>query len=138
MERSTKVYVRICGKGFNIVSDERPEYMTEVAQDVDERMDALLRGNSRITYDMAAVLTALNLCDELKQEKLLNRMTVDKTKTEALEKKLAAAEESIAELKKQNAQQLEEHKKAMEKIKLEWAVREKEFMDMIDEIGDET
>lgn len=134
MERSTRVYVRICGKGFNIVSDERPEYMQEVARTVDERMGELLRGNSKITYDMAAVLTALNLCDELKQEKLLNRMTVNKTEVEALQKKLTAAEDSMAELKKEYAAAVEEHKKAMEKLKLEWAIREKEFMDMIEEI----
>lgn len=133
MERGTRVYVQIRGKGFNLVSDERPEYMTEVANEVDRRMGEMMSANSKLTYDLAAVLTALNLCDELKQEKLLNQITVDKTEVEALQKKLTAAEDTIAELKKQAAAEAEEHKNALEKIRLEWAVREKEFLDMIEE-----
>ena len=133
MERGTRVYVQIRGKGFNLVSDERPEYMTEIANEVDRRMGEMMGANSKLTYDLAAVLTALNLCDELKQEKLLNQITVDKTEVEALQKKLAAAEDTIAELKKQAAADAEEHKNSLEKLRLEWAVREKEFLDMIEE-----
>ena len=133
MERGTRVYVQIRGKGFNLVSDERPEYMTEIANEVDRRMGEMMGANSKLTYDLAAVLTALNLCDELKQEKLLNQITVDKTEVEALQKKLAAAEDTIAELKKQAAADAEEHKNSLEKMRLEWAVREKEFLDMIEE-----
>ena len=120
MERSSRVYVSICGKGLSVVSDERPEYIKDVAQAVDERMGKLLRSNQKVTYDMAAVLVALNLCDELKQEKILNKITVDKNENEALKKKLAKAEE--------------EYKKEIERLKLEWVVREKEYMDMLDEL----
>lgn len=134
MDRSTRVYVRICGKGLAIVSDERAEYMKEVAREVDERMSSLIRSSNRVTFDTAAVLTALNLCDELRQQKLLNRMTVDKNEVEALQKKLTAAEDSIAELKKQSANEIEEYKKSLEKLRLDWAVREKEYLDMIDEL----
>ncbi len=131
MDRSTRVYVRICGKGLAIVSDERAEYMKEVAREVDERMSSLIRSSNRVTFDTAAVL---NLCDELRQQKLLNRMTVDKNEVEALQKKLTAAEDSIAELKKQSAKEIEEYKKSLEKLRLDWAVREKEYLDMIDEL----
>ena len=134
MDRSTRVYVRICGKGLAIVSDERAEYMKEVAREVDERMSSLIRSSNRVTFDTAAVLTALKLCDELRQQKLLNRMTVDKNEVEALQKKLTAAEDSIAELKKQSAKEIEEYKKSLEKLRLDWAVREKEYLDMIDEL----
>lgn len=134
MDRSTRVYVRICGKGLAIMSDERAEYMKELALDVEERMSSLMKSSNRVTFDTAAVLAALNLCDELRQEKLLNRMTVDKNEVDALQKKLTAAEDSIAELKKQNAKEIEEYKKALEKLRLDWAVREKEYLDMIDEL----
>lgn len=134
MDRSTRVYVRICGKGLAIMSDERAEYMKELALDVEERMSALMKSSNRVTFDTAAVLAALNLCDELRQEKLLNRMTVDKNEVDALQKKLTAAEDSIAELKKQNAKEIEEYKKSLEKLRLDWAVREKEYLDMIDEL----
>lgn len=134
MDRSTRVYVRICGKGLAIMSDERAEYMKELALDVEERMSSLMKSSNRVTFDTAAVLAALNLCDELRQEKLLNRMTVDKNEVDALQKKLTAAEDSIAELKKQNAKEIEEYKKTLEKLRLDWAVREKEYLDMIDEL----
>lgn len=133
MDKGMRTYVQIRGKGFNLVSDERPEYMNEVAREVDERMGKLMNDNQRLTYDLAAVLTALNLCAELKQEKLLNQITVDKTEVEALQKKLTAAEDAIAEAKKQAAAEAEQHKKEMERMRLEWAVREKEFLDMIEE-----
>lgn len=136
MEHSSRVYVQICGKGFNMVSDERPEYMRAIAEEIDERMGKLIRSNSRITYDTAAVLTALNLLDELKQEKLQNRITVDKNAVDALEKKLSAAESSIAELKKRLADEQEQHLKEMEKLRLEWVLKEKEFLDMIEECGE--
>lgn len=134
MDKGMRVFVRIRGKGLNLVSDERPEYMTGIAEEVDARMGEIMEGNKKITYELAAVLTALNLCDELKQERLLNRITVDKTEVEALQKKLTAAEESIAELKQRAAAEAEEHKKELSKLKLEWALREKEYMDMIDEL----
>lgn len=134
MERGAKVYVSICGKGLSVVADERPDYIKDIAQNIDERMGKLLRTNSKITYDMAAVLVAMNLCDELKQEKLLNRITVDKNETDALKKKLSAAEDTIAELRKQYATVVEENRKEMEKLRLEWVVREKEYLDRLDEI----
>lgn len=134
MDKGLRVFVRIRGKGLNLVSDERPEYMTGIAEEVDARMGEIMDGNPKVTYDLAAVLTALNLCDELKQERLLNQITVDKTEVEALQKKLTAAEESIAELKQRAAAQAEEHKNELAKLKLEWALREKEYMDMIDEL----
>ncbi len=133
MDRSSRVYVSICGKGISVVADERPDYIRDIAKDIDERMGKLLRSSQKITYDMAAVLVAMNLCDELKQEKLLNRITVDKNETDALKKKLSAAEDSIAELKMQYARAEEAYKKEIEKLKLEWVVREKEYLDRLDE-----
>ncbi len=131
---SSRIYVRICGKGFNIVSDEDDKYMREVAGEVDSRMGELIRSDTRVTYDTAAVLTALNLCSELKSVKLLTEnKEEDALAIEALQKKLEAAESSVAELKKELLQQKELYVKEKEKMRLEWVLREKEFLDMIDE-----
>lgn len=133
MNQSSKVYVRICGKGYNLISGEAEEHMREVAQEVDKKMSALLRQDSRITFDTAAVLTAVNMCSELKKEKLEGEKSLADAETvEALEKKLAAALESVAELKKQIEKEREEFTRAEEKLKLEWVLREQEFLDMID------
>lgn len=132
MEHSSRAYVNICGKGFTIVSDDGQEYIKAVAEDVSRRMRELMTGNGKITYDMAAVLTALNLSSELKTERMLNRIKDDVDSAEALRKKLAAAEATIAELKKINAENREEFQKEREKMRLDWILKEKEFLDMID------
>ncbi len=133
MSQSSKVYVRICGKGYSFVSPEEEAHMREVAAEVDKMMTELLRQDSRISHDDAAVLTAVNMCSELKKERILNEMNSDKTETvESLEKKLAASLESVAELRKQLEKQKEEYMRAEEKIRLEWVLKEQEFLDMID------
>ncbi len=133
MNQGTKVYVRIGGKGYNLISNEAEEHMREVSAEVDRKMTELLRQDSRITHDTAAVLTAVNMCSELKKERLVNEMNVEKSETaEGLEKKLAASLETIAELKKQLEKEREEFKEAEEKLRLEWVLKEQEFLDMID------
>lgn len=132
MEHSSRVRVSICGKNFTIISDEGQEHIASVANDVNNRMSELMSSNSKITYDMAAVLTALNLSSELKTERMLGSIKDDLDSVDALEKKLQAAEACIAELKKINAEKQEEFRKEREKMRLDWIIKEKEFLDMID------
>lgn len=132
MEHSSRVRVSICGKNFTVISDEGQEHITSVANDVNNRMSELMSSNSKITYDMAAVLTALNLSSELKTERMLGSIKDDLDSVDALEKKLQAAEACIAELKKINAEKQEEFRKEREKMRLDWIIKEKEFLDMID------
>ena len=133
MNQGTKVYVRIGGKGYNLISNEAAEHMREVSADVDRKMTELLRQDSRITHDTAAVLTAINMCSELKKEKALSEINNEKNETaESLERKLEAALETVAELKKQLEKEREEFKEAEEKLRLEWVLKEQEFLDMID------
>ncbi len=131
---SSKIFVRICGKGFNVVSDEDAEYMKKVVSEVDSRMTELMGSDSRMTYDSAAVLTALNLYSELENVRTIMQTSKDNNDTiDALEKKLEAAESSIAELKAQLAKEREHFSNEKEKMRLEWILKEKEFLDMIDE-----
>lgn len=132
MEHSSRVRVSICGKNFTVLSDEGQEHINAIADDVNKRMSELMSSNSKITYDMAAVLTALNLSSELKTERMLSVIKDDLDSVDALEKKLAAAEACIAELKKINAEKQEEFRKEREKMRLDWILKEKEFLDMID------
>ncbi len=130
----SKIYVRICGKGFNIVSDEEREYMQEVAGEVDARMGQLIRSDKRVTYDTAAVLTALNLCSELKNMRsLCENQSADAQSIEILQKKLEAAEANISELKKELLDERQHFAKEKEKMRLDWVLKEKEFLDMIEE-----
>ncbi len=131
---SSKIFVRICGKGFNVVSDESTEYTKEVVSEIDSRMSELMKSDARMTFSSAAVLTALNLYSELKNIRALGEGSQDNKDTiDALQKKLEACEASVSELKKQLAEEREQFMKAKEKMRLEWVLKEKEFLDMIDE-----
>lgn len=65
----TRIRVDIMGRGFNLVSDEKGNYLEMISKEVDKKMRELKENNPRLAYDTAAVLTALNFCDELHEEK---------------------------------------------------------------------
>ena len=62
MENS--VSVSICGMQYTFLSEENPSYMEKVAALVDVKMEEILSGG-RINQMDAAILTAVNLADEM-------------------------------------------------------------------------
>lgn len=69
MGKQYNVRISIGGREFNLVSDERPEYLTEIAGEVNKRINEIMDKNSWISYDRAAVLAALKFCDDYKNLK---------------------------------------------------------------------
>ncbi len=65
MERTTHK-LKIAGEEYRIVSDEAPEYMQELAHEIDIKMSNILKGN-RVSTTQAAVLIALQYADEAKK-----------------------------------------------------------------------
>lgn len=61
---ANRVTVRICGQEYTLVADESAEYMERVAALVDDRMEQL-QAALHVSQTDAAVLTAVNLADEL-------------------------------------------------------------------------
>ena len=59
-----KTTVRVAGKEYTLVSSEAPEYMNRVASLVDRKISETAMA-ARLSVDKAAVLTALNIADEL-------------------------------------------------------------------------
>lgn len=59
-----RVSISICEKDYVLMADEPPEYMHQVAALVDERIRQIQQSDSRSSAYMAAVLAAVNLCDE--------------------------------------------------------------------------
>ena len=59
-----KTTVRVAGREYTLVSDQAPEYMNRVAAYVDRKISETALA-TRLTSDKAAVLTALNIADEL-------------------------------------------------------------------------
>lgn len=61
---ANRVVVNICGDEYTLVAEESPSYMQRVGAYVDEKMREVLDG-ARVGRVNAAVLTAVNVADEL-------------------------------------------------------------------------
>lgn len=114
--------VSICGSDYVITGDESPEYIRELAREVERRMEELMNASSSVSVTMAAVLTAMNCCDD--ESKAI--MSADNLRAQMKEyladsaRCRSEAEESRRELEKLRAElnktqrQLDELKKAAE------------------------
>ncbi len=59
--------ITIMGRTFKIRSDQDPEYLTEVAGYVDDKLEGLTGGKQNMAAQNALLLTVLNVADELFQ-----------------------------------------------------------------------
>lgn len=60
-----KVNLTICGVEYTIIAEESTDYVKKVGQMVHQKMVELINESPKMSTHMAAVLTAVNLCDEL-------------------------------------------------------------------------
>lgn len=78
-----RVHVKIYGEEYTMRGPASPDYMKRVAHYVDEKMKQIGLANNRLGINKIAVLTAINLADELfrvrrelqELESLLNQKT---------------------------------------------------------------
>ena len=63
-----RVSIHICGADYTLTAEESPSYMEKVAAYVDGKMTETL-GSAKVGRTDAAILTALNIADELMKEK---------------------------------------------------------------------
>ena len=61
----SRVNVKIYGEDYTMRGPASPVYMKRVAHYVDDKMKQVGQSNSRLGINKIAVLTALNLADEL-------------------------------------------------------------------------
>ena len=66
-EQSTTV--KIHGQEYTIRADRDPEYIETIARFVDDRMREMARDAGQVTSLRVAILSALNIADELFQER---------------------------------------------------------------------
>ncbi len=64
-EKRTKTKVRIGRVDYVISSTADEEYVKRVADYVDKKLDELTRADRRLSNAMAAILTAVNVADEM-------------------------------------------------------------------------
>ena len=65
---ANRVTVSICGDDYTLVAEEDPAYMQKVGGYVDSKLTELM-SNARVGKIDAAVLTAVNIADELFKER---------------------------------------------------------------------
>ena len=61
---ANRVVISICGEEYTLVADEVPAYMQKVGNYVSEKMTDVMEA-AKVGHTDAAVLTAVNLTDEL-------------------------------------------------------------------------
>lgn len=98
MENKSKYVVKIGDVDYQIVSDEPYDYVMKIAEFVNEKVDRLKKQSSKMSNQMAAVLSCINIADEYfklkKTEDELIKNVVEYTdKIEKLEIELAALKE---------------------------------------------
>jgi len=65
-----KVSFRICGAEYVVGTDDDPEYVLELGQELDGKMSKIVRDNPRLSVTQAAVLCALEYADAFKKADL--------------------------------------------------------------------
>ncbi len=60
----TRVKLTICGSDYTVVSDDSESYVRTVGDKVNNKMNGILSKNPKLSISMAAVLSALEYCDE--------------------------------------------------------------------------
>lgn len=66
-----RITVNICGEDYTLVAEEAPSYMQKVGNYVDLKLGELLQ-SAKVGRSDAAVLTAINITDELFKERETN------------------------------------------------------------------
>ena len=69
LDKKNKVIVRINGREYAIRGSESEDYIHKVAIYVDKKMDEITRSHPPLSTTMLAILTALNLSNEILKQK---------------------------------------------------------------------
>ncbi|HID38811.1 MAG TPA: cell division protein ZapA [Calditrichaeota bacterium] len=80
---SGQVRVTIFGTEYSLIADNNEEYVKQVAQYIDEKMHEIDRNNNIKSAGKLAVLAALNIADELFQERLYRKKLLEQINEEA-------------------------------------------------------
>lgn len=102
MANKNKISVKILGQDHYLISTDDPVYVEKVAKLVDDRMQAILRSNSSLSYTKIAILTALNLADDLSKarqqvEELLPNQAIPSDDIEETKKQIFSLTQHVSE-----------------------------------------
>lgn len=109
----TRVKLKIVGSEFVVSADEDKDYIVKISSKVDRRIKEILRENDSMTVAMAAILAALNYCDELEKEKIITEELLKRTETS---ESIAGKISSELEYLRTENKQLREEKLGLHKV----------------------
>ncbi len=69
MGRERLVEIRVFGQTYTVKTDAEEDYIQEVAKYVNEKMEEVLKKTKSVSTLNVAILTALNIADDLLREK---------------------------------------------------------------------
>ncbi len=69
MGRERLVEIKVFGQTYTVKTDAEEDYIQEVAKYVNEKMEEVLRKTKSVSTLNVAILTALNIADDLLREK---------------------------------------------------------------------
>ncbi len=69
MGRERLVEIKVFGQTYTVKTDAEEEYIQEVARYVNEKMEEVLRKTKSVSTLNVAILTALNVADDLLRER---------------------------------------------------------------------
>lgn len=126
-----KVTVKINGIEYNLKGEEREEYLHKVAGYVDKKLKNIMSSNSMLSTSSAAVLTAVNVVDDMfKCDTAYSELL---SKVENLEKVEKSLTEQVESLKKQ-LRHLESYNEELTN-KVKYSANEKELKTKNDKIS---
>jgi len=94
---ANRLNVKIDGQEYTLVSEESREYMLEVSDMVNRKMEEVKFQNARLSSSMAAILVALNLADDMNKEQKAAKEKIDELAREnkELKERLEAAKQYV-------------------------------------------
>ena len=104
-----KVQIKIDGKDFTLVGTESEEYITSVADYVNEKIDFIRESdkNCFLTSYLAVILTCVNITDELFKEREKTD-GINSEEVESLKNKISELEKEVEDLLNSNRELTEE------------------------------
>lgn len=132
MKDKNKVTVNIFGHEYKITGKAPKEYILKLSNYIDEKMYELTRNNSQLSTTMLAIITSINVADELFSSQKIN-MDIQKDKDKLIEK-LEEKDSDIKELENkclQNTKEIESVEKMYSTLKEEFISKEKDNREIL-------
>ncbi len=99
---ANKLTVKLDGREYTIVSEESREYMLEISDIVNKKLNEIKIQNCKLSTSMAALLVALNMADDLKKAETAAGELAEEN--EDLRKRLEAARQYVQNQQKSQTQ----------------------------------